>query len=100
MKVIAHKKMQEGLEQMKKAQKVAQGKVRQIDTKKTESAKEKPGEAIDTYAYETIQVSKPTNTIEESMTEGKEEDTQDQNKYGIMRILTNPNRKEVPIDEN
>ena len=34
------------------------------------------------------------------MTEGKEEETQDQNKYGIMRTLTNPNRKEVPIDEN
>ena len=93
--------MQEGLEQIKKAQEnEAQEKVRKIDTKKTEPAKEKEDEAIDTYAYETIQVSKPTNTVEESMTEGKEEETQDQNKYGIMRILTNPNRKEVPIEEN
>ena len=91
--------MQEGLEQIEKAQKITQGRVRQIDTKKTESAKEKPGEAIDTYAYETIQVSKPTKLVKESLTEEKEEATQDQN-YGIMRILTNPSKEEVPIEEN
>ena len=70
VKGIAHKKMQEGLEQIQKAQEnEVQERVRKIDTKNIESAREKAGEVIDTY--ETIQVSKLTNPVEESMTEVK-----------------------------
>ena len=67
-KVLAHKKMQEGLEQIQKAQEIeGQERVRKIDTKNIESTKGKAGEVKDTY--ETIPTSRLTNPVEDSMTE-------------------------------
>ena len=69
-------------------------KVRKVDTRNTKSAEEKEEKVMDTY--ETNRVSKPTDSIKPKSTEGP----RDPDKYGIMRILTNPNREGDEIDES
>ena len=97
MELMAHERMQKGLEQIQQAQdKEAQEKekVRKVDTRNTKSAEEKEEEVTDTY--EIIRLSKPTDSIKEKRTEG----TRDPDKHGIMRLLTNTNREDNEIDES
>ena len=101
MELMAHERMQKGLEQIQQAQdKEAQEKekVRKVDKRNTKSAEEKEEEVIDTY--ETIRVSKPADSIKEKRTEEKMMETRDPDYYGIMRIFTNPNREDDEIDES